>query len=251
MPELPVCVRVALWVTDAWASGGDVADAVRRAHPDADDVSGDLERVPLWRELGEAALLVAFPAPGDSAGMPRSSVDVLAAATEAGECVVAPSLGGLLVPEVSDYGPAGDRGLAVRWTAYDADPVPRHRVESLDAREAGRVLARAMAEAADDLERLGGRPFDAARARAAAEGRTREWSLPQRVPGAVAVTIRTAAAVAATAARGLEAPMGAVDTSTLDSRERVLRTLRRDADRALATATNAAVAMLAGWVPAR
>jgi hypothetical protein len=249
MPELPVSVRLALWVTAAWAGGSDLAQAVARAHPDADDVGGDLARIPLWGELGEGALLVALPAPGDAAGMPATSPDALAAATAAGECVLAPSLGGVLVPQVDGYGPSADRGLRVRWTAYDAAPVPRHLVEAVDVREAARGLARAVVEATEALERLGGEPFDPAARAAAADHR--EWALPPGVAGPVGATIRSAAAIAGAAETGLHVPPGAVATITLEGRERVLRRLRRDAERALAAATNAAVASLAGWFPDR
>lgn len=251
MPELPVSVRLALWLTDAWAAGTDPSEAVARAHPDADAVDGDLARLTLWRELGERAVLVALPVPGDSAGMPSAPPDTLAAATAAGECVIAPSLGGVLVPDVGGYGPDGDRGLRVRWAAYEADPVPLHRVEALDARQAARDLARAVAAATTELEGLGGRPFDPEQARAEAGRDRRQWALPRAIPGEVAATIRSAAAVATTAERGLVGAHGALDTVVLDGRERALRRLRREAEQALATATNAAVATLAGWVPQR
>ena len=202
MPELPVSVRLALWVSRAWADDGDLSEAVARAHPDADDVGGDLDRLGLWRDLGERAVLVALPAPGDSVGMPTAPPATLAAATAAGECVLAPSLGGILVPDVGDYGPEGDRGLRVRWAAHDADPVPPHRVEALDAREAARDLARTVARATTELEGWGGRPFDPDRARAEAEQDRGQWALPREIPGDVAATIRSAAAVATTAETG-------------------------------------------------
>ncbi len=251
MPELPVSVRLALWVTQSWGRSADLPHAVARAHPDIDDVGGDVDRLALWHELGERALLVALPAPGDSLGMPGTSPDALAAAVEVGECVLAPSLGGLLVPFVADYGPAADRGTRVHWTAYDADPLPRHRVEGLDAREAGRGLARAVAEATAALEQIGGQPFDPTEAHALAAGGRRRWALPRELPQELAAMVLAAAGVSTLADRGLTTPHGALDAATLAAREGVLRTLRREADRALAVATNAAVASLAGWLPGR
>ncbi len=251
MPDLPVSVRLALWVTQAWARSSDVAEAIARAHPDADTVVGDLDRLALWRDLGEQAVLVALPAPGDSGSMPSAGPGALAAATAAGECVLAPGLGGILVPEVAGYGPEGDRGLRVDWTAYDADPVPRHRVEALQARQAGRDLARAVAAATAELERWGGHPFDPGRAHAEAARDRHQWALPREIPAEMAATIRSAAAVGTTAERGLAAGQGALDSVVLAGRERALRVLRRDAENALVAATNAAVAAMAGWVPQR
>ncbi len=250
MPELPVSVRLALWVTHAWGRSGDLARAVDRSHPDIDDVAGALERLSLWHELGEVALLVALPAPGDTAGMPRAGAEVLAAAAEAGECVLTPTLGGVLVPVVEAYGPQTDAGIRVTWTAYDSLPVPRHQVEALDARAAARDLARAVSVATAELESVGGLPFDHAEARRAAAADRRRWALPPDLPGDVVLTLRTAADVSATAERGLAAHSG-TDAGTVAARERVLTTLRREAERALAVTTNAAAAALAGWVPTR
>ncbi len=250
MPELPVSVRLALWVTHAWGRSGDLPRAISRSHPDIDDVGGALDRLSLWHGLGEAALLVALPAPGDTVGMPPASSVVLAAAARAGECVVAPSLGGALVPLVEDYGPAEDRGTRVTWAAYDTQPVPRHQVEALDARAAARDLGRAVSVATAELEALGGLPFDQAAARRAAEADRRQWALPGDLPSGVVLTLRTAAGVATTAERGRLLVAGA-DVGTQAARERVLRTLQREAERVLAVAANAAAAALAGWVPGR
>ncbi|HEY5248361.1 MAG TPA: hypothetical protein VIJ15_07940, partial [Dermatophilaceae bacterium] len=98
MSVLPVCVRLALWATAAYAGRLTVEAAVRRAHPDIDEVSGDLDHLNLWLGLGERAVLVAQPRPGNLSGMPRGSAELLAAATDAGECVYVPGIGGALVP---------------------------------------------------------------------------------------------------------------------------------------------------------
>src|SRR6476660_3058787 len=109
MPELPASVRLALWTTHAWATGGRLEDAMRLATPDADHVAGDLDRLALLRDLGEQALLVALPAPGDLAGLPKAMVEAQGAAADSGECVFVPGIGGMLVPSVSTSGgrPAG------------------------------------------------------------------------------------------------------------------------------------------------
>ena len=86
MSSLPLSVRTALWVTAVWHGHGgltDLDEAVAAAHPDFDHVEGDLGRLLLWRELGESALLVALPRPGDLSGMPRVTPEVAGAAAAA------------------------------------------------------------------------------------------------------------------------------------------------------------------------
>src|SRR5690348_2621725 len=163
MPELPASVRLSLWTTHAWASGASVESAVRRALPDIDHVEGDLDRLSLWHDLGERALLVALPAPGDLVGMPRAAPDALAAAADGGEGVYVPALGGLIVPTISAFGNDArgglDVGTRVDWTAYDADPVPQHRVEALEASQLERHLREELRVATEHLDALGGQPF--------------------------------------------------------------------------------------------
>lgn len=256
MFELPASVRLALWATRAWAGGLSVAEAVERAMPDVDHVSGDVDRLALWQELGEQALLVALPSPGDLHGMPPATAEVQGAAAEAGECVYVPALGGMLVPAISTFGPEGatagpDTGTRVDWTAYEADPVPRHRVEALDASQLERHLREELLRATEDLEATGGQPFDAAAARDLADtalgGR---WGLPPGLPGRAARVIVLAGTVGRVVDVALAVPDGGLTAAHSATREAHLRRLQRVADRALADATNAACAVLAGWRPA-
>ena len=98
MSELPASVRLALWVTAAWRGQLPTRDALARSFPDLDHVAGDLARLDVWRDLGEGALFVALPRPGDVSGMPKASSAAVAHAAEAGECVYVAGIGGLLVP---------------------------------------------------------------------------------------------------------------------------------------------------------
>lgn len=255
MPTLPASVRLALWTTAAWAAGSDLGAAVAEALPDVDHVGGDLERLVLWRELGEQALLVALPAPGDVTGMPGAAPAAQGAAADSGECVFVPGLGGLLVPRLADFGPGRggslDTGLRVDWTAYDADPVPRHRVEALETSQLERHLREAVAEASEGLERAGGQPFDAAAARELADavlgGR---WGLPGGLPARAARVIALAGTVGEIVDVALHAPDGALTGAVAGTRRHLLLRLQRTADHTLADATNAACAVLAGWRPA-
>lgn len=270
MPELPASVRLALWVTHAWTDGAGreslLEQTLARALPDAEYVAGDTQRLDLWHELGESALLVALPAPGDLGGMPSAGPDAVGAAAAAGECVYVPVLGGMLVPTVTTFGaesaeaPTGpvprgrslDVGTRVDWTAYDSDPVPRHRVEALDAGQLERSLRELVAEATAGLERVGGRPFAHRMGReladAAAGGR---WALPPGLPPRADRVIRLAGTVSAVAAVALETPDDSLSATTSTQRRQVLQRLLRGSERALADAASAACAAMAGWVPAR
>jgi hypothetical protein len=265
VPELPASVRLALWVTGAWHDGTGLADAVlegavRRALPDAEPTGAAVDRLALWRDLGERAVLCALPASGDLTGVPTTDRETGYAVAAAGECVLAPGLGAVLVPVFSQHGPAdgpaADRVAVVDLVPFAGEPVPRHRVEALDPRAALRTLLEQVHRATGELERVGGAPFDARAARAAAAqasagDRSREWALPPGLPTRVLEALRLAAAVGSVARAGLEGPQDAVDAVTREARDGILRSLVRAADTALAEAANGGVAALAGWVPAR
>lgn len=252
--ELPASVRLALWVTAAWSGDLPTREALARSFPDVDHVAGDLARLDVWRDLGEGALFVALPRPGDVSGMPRASTAATAHAAEAGECVYVAGIGGLLVPTLTSFGPEGDVGLRVDWTAYDAEPVPRHRLEMLELRDVERTLMTRLAEHTARLTDIGGQPWGR-EARAAAESAldTRLWGVPRTTPGR-ALRIMSLAGTASQLANraGSLTALGSdgVDTPTMTSRSSALRSLGGDADTALAEATNVAVMSLAGWRPA-
>lgn len=253
MAELPASVRLALWVTSAWRGRTSLDEALQRSFPGVDHVFGDLRRVELWHDLGEQALFVALPRPGDISGMPRTSPEALAHATEAGECVYAAGLGGLLIPTLSEFGPEGDVGLRADWTAYDAEAVPTHRLEMLDLGHIERTLLASVRRHATDLELVGGTPWGSAHRTAAELSLDRTlWGLPPETPTRALRVISLAAKVSALAdiagRVGHLAP-GAVDATTSSTREGLLRTLVSDADTALADAANVAVMTIAGWRP--
>jgi hypothetical protein len=139
----------------------------------------------------------------------------------------------------------------VDWAAYEADPVPRHRLEALDVSQLERHLRHELLEATESLEAAGGQPFarDAARelAESALGGR---WGLPGSLPGRPARVIALAATVGSIVDVALEVPDGALSAAQSAARHTHLRRLQRAADNALADGANAAVAVLAGWRPA-
>ena len=248
MPELPASVRIALWVTATWQDGGSLEEAVQSALPDVDAVGPGISTLDLWRDLGERTVLAALPSSGDPSSLPRCGADAMAAALEAEECVVAPGLGAMLVPSWSSFGAPGatgaDAGTRLDWTAYDCDPVPTHRVEALDPRETVRVLTGRVLEVTDQLDALGGQPFDAASARDALP-RPGRWALPDAVSAPVLRAITFAATIGNAATAGLDGPQDALVGTTLQRRLDLLRDLRRLAERALVDATNAGAAALA------
>ncbi len=252
--ELPASVRLALWVTSAWRGEIVLREALARAFPDVDHVDGDLSRLELWHDLGEQAVFVALPRPGDVTRVPRTSPEALAHATAAGECVYAAGLGGLLVPTLTEFGPEGDVGLRVDWTTYDAEPVARHRLEMLDLGEVERTLTAAVRQHADRLEDVGGAPWgDHHRAAAEASLERGLWGLPPATPARALRIIALAAqasAMADLAGRVGQLAPGTVDVTTSASREVVLRALVADADAALTDAANVAIMAVAGWRPA-
>jgi hypothetical protein len=264
MPELPASVRLALWTTHVWSTGGRLEDAMRLATPDVDHVAGDLDRLSLWRDLGEQALLVALPAAGDLTGVPKAPADAQGAAAAAGECVFVPGIGGMLVPTVSTYGldaaaTAGDSrardgldtGTRVDWTAYDSAPVPRHRVEALDTSQLERHLREELLTATEAFDAVGGQPFAGSAARELADAALGgAWGLPSGMPGRAARVIALAGTVGRIVDVALAAGDGALTATDAGRRHALLLRLQRSADRTLADATNAACAVIAGWRPA-
>lgn len=248
MPELPASVRIALWVTSAWAIGESLESAIESALPDIDAVGSGIHTLDLWHDLGERTVLVALPTSGDITSLPTCGEEAREAAVEAEECLIAPGLGALLIPAMTTFGAPGatgpDAGTRLDWTAHDCDPVPIHRVEALDPRESIRLLTTTVLEMTEQLDALGGQPFDAVSAREAMP-RPGAWALPDQLPGQALRAITFAAAISAAAAAGLDGPQDGPDAWTQQRRLDVLRDLRRVAERALVDAANAGVAAVA------
>ena len=251
MSELPASVRLALWVTHSWNGGPPLTETLRRSFPDLDHVAGDLAALQLWNDLGERALFVALPRPGDTSRMPPGSLGAAALAIDVGECVFVPGIGGVLVPTLSEFGPEGDVGVRADWTAFEADPVPRHRLEMLDLRQVHRTLLARLSEHAERFESVGGAPWGAdVRAEIESGVGTTRWGVPGATPGRALALMGMAADVSRVAHRtGALTSLGSggLDAGTTASRAMLLRALAADADDALTDATNIAVMTIAGW----
>jgi hypothetical protein len=243
-----------LWATAAYAGQLSVEEAVQRAHPDVDDVSGDLERLSLWRDLGERALLVALPRPGHLAGMPRGSAELIAAATDAGECVYVPGIGGALVPRIEQFGGAGDQGTRVIWSAYDCDPVPGHTLEALSLSEIARSFGQELTEHTRAIEALDAKPWAGSPFRSKAdELSVSQWGLPAGLPPRATRLIGMTAMVSIATEIGLS---GAAESQVLTGslvvqRRTLLNGLDAATDTAMAAAATVAALSMAGLRPNR
>jgi len=111
-------------------------------------------------ESHPVAVRCVLPVPGDVRGVPGPPA-LLAAAVQAGECVVLDGLpdgrGGAssiaLVPEVEEFGPVDDVGVQVRWQAHHAEPLLGTPLATSVA-EADTAFRLALAEATAALEGL-------------------------------------------------------------------------------------------------
>ena len=252
MSALPVCVRLALWATAAYTGQLRVEDVVQRAHPDLDHVSGDLDRLSLWRDLGERAVLVALPRPGNLSGMPRGSPELIAAATDAGECVYVPGVGGALVPTIEHFGPAGDQGTRVTWSAYDCDPVPAHTLEALSLCEIELGFRQKLMEHTRAIEALDAGPWAGSPFRSMADERAAgRWGLPDGLPSRATRIITMAALVGVATELGLSVPAQSqvLTAMVAEQRRRALSDLDAIADTAMAAAATVAALWMAGLRP--
>jgi len=254
MSVLPVSVRLALWATAAYAGQLPVEEVVDRAHPDLDRVTGDLNRLSVWRDLGERAVLVALPRPGNLTGMPRGSAELIAAATDAGECVYVPGVGGALVPTIEHFGPAGDQGTQVTWTAYDSDPVPTHALEALSLNEIELGFRRELTDRTREIEALDATPWAGNPFRSMADERSNSrWGLPDGLPRRATNIITMAALVGVATELGLsvQAQSQVLTGAVAEQRRMLLADLDAIADNAMAAAATVAALSMAGLLPVR
>jgi hypothetical protein len=251
---LPVCVRLALWATAAYAGRLTVDKALDRAHPDLDHVTGDLDRLSLWQELGERAVLVALPRPGNLSGMPRASADLIAAATEAGECVYVPGIGAAMVPTIEHFGPVDDQGTRVTWSAYDCDPVPVNALEAMSLSEIEKGFRQELLEHTAAIEDLDARPWAGGPFRSKADELTiGQWGLPDGMPPRATRIITMAASVGLATELGLsdEAQSQILTGTAAEQRRTLLAHLDASADRAMAAAATVAALTIGGLRPDR
>jgi len=248
-----VSVRLALWATAAYVGQLRVEDISDRAHPDIDHVAGDLDRLAMWHDLGERAVLVALPRPGNLSGMPRGSDELIAAATEAGECAYVPGIGGALVPTLEHFGPEDDQGTQVTWTAYDCDPVPTHTLEALSLNEIELRLRQDLLEATARIDALDIKPWNAMLRSLADDLPAGAWGLPTGLSRRAHRVIGTAAQIGVATDLGLSihAESQVLTSQLTEQRRRLLTDLSAVADTAMAAAATVAALSMAGLRPGR
>ena len=241
VPELPASVRVALWVSHAWARGLDPEAAVARALPDVDIVLALPEQVALWGELGERSLYAALPRPGARGLLPPCGEECLDHASFVGEAVFVPGVGAVSVPRHVTFG-AQEPGLALRWETHDAHPVPVHRLAGVDVAGADLDLRQAVHAAIDDL---GDGGWADAWQRDRPERVEQQWALPSELPERVRGLVVRAGAILEICEAGLEHAEGSTTTGLAAARRGPLLGLRAVATSALEAATCAGVSYLA------
>jgi hypothetical protein len=249
---LPVSVRLCLWATTAYSGRMTVKEAVSRTHPDIDHVSGDIDRLCLWQDLGERAVLVALPRPGNLTGMPRGSAGLIAAAADAGECVYVPGIGAALVPTIETFGPAGDQGTQVTWSVHNCEPVATHALDALSLSEIEQGFRMDLLEHTRLIEDLDVRPWASSPMRSVADEMSNmQWGLPNRLPPRAVKIITMAATVGLAATLGLsdEAQSQVLTSGLAEQRRKVLTHLEASADSAMAAAANVAAMSIAGLRP--
>ena len=247
MFALPASTRLCLWVTAAWNRNLEVDEAVVRALPDVDDISGAVGRFTDWAEFGEQVLACALPRPGAPGLLPRGPEDMRQAAIEHGECVFVPGLGGVVVPVVSEYGAASDLGVSVEFLPFDADPVPQHRLTGIDVGFAERELRAALGSSTAALEEL---DLGATELRRPAVSRPSEhWALPDDLPARAARLIELAGTILS-AVEVAHEHTGDLVGGRDGAVSAQLQSLEAAATTALEHATNAAALRVAGLIPA-
>ncbi|MDO5502998.1 MAG: hypothetical protein Q4G67_07480 [Actinomycetia bacterium] len=252
MPNLPASVRVALWATHAWSLGADTESIVARALPDVDVVLGLTESLELWRDLGERAVFAALPRPGSPGQLPRVDPAVFDAAATAGEALFVAGVGGLLVPRLVIFGadspgeaaPA-TTGLAARWEAFDADPVPLHRIAGVDVAGADRALRTEVHAAIDALGDGGwADAWQGETSTASVPANEHRWALPSDLPDRVRGLLMRAGSILEITDAGLAHAQGSSSVGLGEHRTRTLRALNETATAALEAATGAGVSYL-------
>ena len=204
MPVLPASVRLALWATLSWQGGLAAEKVLARALPDVDHVAGDLGRLALWHDLGERALFVALPRPGDATRVPHTSPE------RPGPCRRHRRVRVRRLPRrAARADPDGVRQRR-RRRAYGPtgrptrpSPRPGYRLEMLDLGHIERTLIASLTQHAADSRPSAARPGMPDH-RESAEGAVRRsiWGLPSQTPARAVRVITSAARVAALVDRG-------------------------------------------------
>jgi len=186
--------------------------------------------------------------------MPRGSAELISAATDAGECVYVPGIGAAMVPTIEHFGPAGDQGTRVTWSAYDCDPVPVHALAALSLSEIDQRFRQELVEHTRAIEDLDAKPWAGSPFRSMADDLAiGQWGLPDGLPSRATKIITMAALVVAATELGLsdEAQSQVLTGTVAERRHMVLTQLDASADRAMAAATTVAALSIAGLRPDR
>jgi hypothetical protein len=193
------------------------------------------------RGLGASGLRLALPVPGDPLGLPGPAA-FNELATEAGEAVL--TAGGTepfgLVPEVTAYGPAGDRGVEVLWRVHPVRAARNNDLPSLA--EAERELTEALRDTTEALTRMDvarWRPEAAAAIQAIRGHALEDGGLAPGYPARAHRVLALAQRLGAITALARGDAGAAVSVTETAARAAVLRPLERSSRRAQLAAYNA------------
>jgi hypothetical protein len=254
MPLPLRAARLAAWGTAYLRGDVDVERAVRAVEGEDEPHLVVTEPLHEPEELADAlvnlrgqdvaGLRPALPVPGDLLGL-TGPAEVNRAALEAGEAVVAVLAGGgpqvpVWVPEVTSFGPDGDRGHCVTWRGM-AGSAAWPDVPTLG--EADRDLRSVMQEVIETLRRLDAAPWgpDGRRTAEALRGQEHALHLPDACGARADTLSRQALAVLALAETARDDDGGTVSAHAAESRRTALAPLTRAARRALVAACSAAL----------
>ncbi|GJF30904.1 hypothetical protein KNE206_36040 [Kitasatospora sp. NE20-6] len=208
------------------------------------DADGELHAL-TWamgrlRVMGVKGLRLALPAAGHPLGLTGPAA-FNAAALVAGEAVLAVGAPIGFVPEVTEFGPAGDRSATVLWRCSAVGDGPPADVPSLD--EAERELAEGLRQATVLLARLdvAGAGPEALRALEAYRRRGHDELLAPGYPPRAVRVLQSARQVGALLSIAAGGHGAAVSASEMAARREVLAPLERTARRAQTAAYNALV----------
>ena len=164
-----------------------------------------------------------------------------------------PGIGGPSSPPSTSFGPEGDEGTQVTWTAYDAEPVPVHTLEALSLNEVDLRFRQELAEQTRQIAALDAQPWAGSPARGMVDDyvNAKGWGLPDGLPQRALRVMSTASVISLGTGLGLQLPSPALTSDTDERRRVLLASLLATADRAVATAATVSALTIAGMRPGR
>src|SRR5690606_16854101 len=193
--------------------------------------------------LGETAVYAALPRPGARGLLPECGSEAFDAAAGAEEAIFAAGIGAVAVPRLVGLN-GSFRGAGLAWDAFDASPVPVHRLAGVDLVAADRGLRHGVHDAIDSL---GDGGWADAWQRELPTRTGRQWSLPSSLPARPRDLIVRAGSILEVVDLGLDHAEGSSSAPLGQARRHTLLHLRDIATHAL----EAGAAAVSGYFAAQ